>query len=568
MDQKDKIVMSQQLENYKINIDLVVFAVNHGYTIDIKKDSPSWKFLRHSDGDALIIHRNPNGHYFYTNVYNSDDCGTIIDFVQQKILNYNNLGEVRKYLDNFSGSGNIVTSKHSLNTTEKKSIDNLFEYYKLYKLSNTTYLNSRGISDETLLSDPFINRIFNRNHEGENGISYINTVFPIYNKSGICGLDQKNKGLKSFLSGSVRANGFWRSNYSDSSPIKNLFVIESPVDGISHYELNPFKKDNNLYLATCGTPSHQQISHIEAFLNHEKLQPEKLAIAFDNDCPGEMFTAQLLGKLQSPEFFLVSKYIEENPHFVSAHFDCHYNDIDKQGVVSFSFNTKSLEDSIHVLKDIEVKLNNFNLDCKGITTVESPFKYKYKSLSDATATGEITFPQVKEHWTKICEFIKEIKYNNSQFLVFEKSINKDFNDDLLVLKGLKIGLPLNNRYSKNFGVPPQIKRICNVDILPSGDKISFKILLQSNSQEELKKGNDFINARIKEFNADKPNENYILFQKSTDIYPLISLTSINTKDHSEFIKKTISVLATEMKFNVTINTLKENLSQKPPGMKM
>ena len=93
--------MDSELEKFKTDIDMRVYAVTQGYQLDRKE---SWKgsaVMRHVNGDKIIIKRGSDGHYIFFSVHNNDDNGSIIDFVQKRMKI--SLGAVRKELRPYIG---------------------------------------------------------------------------------------------------------------------------------------------------------------------------------------------------------------------------------------------------------------------------------------------------------------------------------------------------------------------------------------------------------------------------------------------------------------------------------
>ena len=65
----------------------------------IKKKSSKYGRLYDTDfGKLWIRYDYSTGYFFYINLSNDTDKGTLIDFVQEHILKEKNLGKVRKYV--------------------------------------------------------------------------------------------------------------------------------------------------------------------------------------------------------------------------------------------------------------------------------------------------------------------------------------------------------------------------------------------------------------------------------------------------------------------------------------
>src|SRR5579872_3982654 len=71
-------------------------GASQGYVLDRKESWSGAAVMRHADGDKVIMKRDTDGHYVYFSVRNDGDCGTIIDFAQQRLRL--SLGDFRKEL--------------------------------------------------------------------------------------------------------------------------------------------------------------------------------------------------------------------------------------------------------------------------------------------------------------------------------------------------------------------------------------------------------------------------------------------------------------------------------------
>ena len=86
-----------ELRAFKIQINLVDYAVSCGYEIDKKETSTNSVVLRRQiDGDKIIVKTDQGGHGVYFSVRDDNDNGTIIDFVKRR--KGFSLGQIRKEL--------------------------------------------------------------------------------------------------------------------------------------------------------------------------------------------------------------------------------------------------------------------------------------------------------------------------------------------------------------------------------------------------------------------------------------------------------------------------------------
>ena len=81
-------------------------------------------------------------------------------------------------------------------------------------------------------------------------------------------------------------------------PFNRIVVVESPVDALSHKQLNPEKvmadgtAENRLYIATGGQPGERQFSHIQKLM-HQNPQAQ-MVLAMDGDNAGLRFMTNFL----------------------------------------------------------------------------------------------------------------------------------------------------------------------------------------------------------------------------------------------------------------------------------
>ena len=417
----------RDLNYYKENVNLASLAQDMGYAVNKEKTSPKWICLDKPDsGDRILIFKTDNGQYRFKSVYSDSDKGSVIDFIQNRTKA--NLGEVRKILDDFLSNKSIAAEKFILSPSAKQDKDILIDHFRLQSFTDTKYLESRGISLETINSETFKNRIFNYQFLDKSGNSHQNTAFPVYNELGICGLEQKNFNYRGQLEGSLKANGFWRSNVDLKAPIDKIIVTEAPVDALSHYQLNPAaRKENNLYLSSLGEMSPRQLDQVEKFV--ELYKPKTFCPAFDNDTAGERLLLKLQGHLQKPDYFVKDEYLKNQPGESCMKISIDKIDNHNYGV-NFIVSARSLEESVKTVAKFKDKFEVLNEQLRGVSVEGTPYNFQAKNLSDHSAIARVSFVNLKEHWQKVNDLVKELKFDNSPKMEVLRSQGKDFNEDL------------------------------------------------------------------------------------------------------------------------------------------
>lgn len=221
--------MDSELEQFKTDIDLRGYAAEQGYQLDRKESWRGSAVMRHANGDKIIIKRGADGHYIYFSVHQSDDNGTIIDFVQKRMRI--SLGAVRKELRPYLGAPSSQLPAFSpLQKTSKDQILVETEYAETRDaLHGLPYLeNERGLPASLLASKRFAGRV----RIDKRG----NAIFPHIDAEGIVtGFEKKNKGFTGFASGGTK--GLWLSNlFPDDT---SIILCESGIEGLSYALLFP-----------------------------------------------------------------------------------------------------------------------------------------------------------------------------------------------------------------------------------------------------------------------------------------------------------------------------------------
>jgi hypothetical protein len=78
-------------------INMWDFLENLGGKIIKKKSSKFGKFIKWNNNNFWVRFDYKTGYYFYINL-TGNDKGTLIDFIQEHIIQERNLGKVKKYL--------------------------------------------------------------------------------------------------------------------------------------------------------------------------------------------------------------------------------------------------------------------------------------------------------------------------------------------------------------------------------------------------------------------------------------------------------------------------------------
>ncbi len=304
-----------QLSDYKQQIDLVQFLETEGFAKDRRKSTRRWPVLENADGRKLIIgHNQKTSEYFYYNPDDSRDKGTIVDYVIGK-LNIDTSAkegwqQLHEYLGQYRGDlshmlKNKPSASHDSQPAHEATRRNaMSHYFRLDPLTNTDYLlNKRGLTVDTIGHRAFIGKIFNKAFTSrKTGELVINTVFPMENEQGTTAILLKNDSPTGLVNGHTwgeRLESVWVSNLPKGHQPKQLLICESPIDALSYHQLHPPKEPyDRLYVATGGQPSSLQPLTVQRLI--DRVKPEQVILAHDNDNSGIRFNISWAGRLQLP----------------------------------------------------------------------------------------------------------------------------------------------------------------------------------------------------------------------------------------------------------------------------
>jgi len=266
---------SDELEQFKTQINLVEYAASLGYRIDKKSSSVNSKAMKSPTGEKIAIMTDKDGHGIYFNVNDKSDSGSIIDFHQRRTGD--NLGQTRKALRAFGGFADV---QHDKSYTKPKPVDkNTAQVAHAYAAAEFTDLHpyltqERKISAETLRDSRFAQSV----KIDKRG----NALFPHYNSQGICGYEIKNTGFTGFAKGGQK--GVWYS--SNITRADRIVIVESAIDALSHAELKQTGQET-AYISTSGSLSPAQLELIK------RLSDRQIIIATDNDSAGNKYADQI-----------------------------------------------------------------------------------------------------------------------------------------------------------------------------------------------------------------------------------------------------------------------------------
>lgn len=291
--------MKVDFNRIKTDISLPDFLLNLG-----------WKFVTGSSNSCpkmsngthtIVIKKNSQNQYTYWDVHSDNIRGrTILDMMQEHLFEVTGkqptLREVGEILQNYINTNQIITSENSRYDVGNTSMntDELTMYLKQLMPYRGNYLKKRGISDESINSPVFKDVFLIREVKNKNTV-YRNICVKMYNEKGVQAISQRNETFKGIIGG--KFDCLATSNHDKSRPIDILYVGESIIDCISHYQLCHRNTSLNLvYVSTEGTLTEGQMQLLRIIIS--KNEVKSLQTIFDNDKQGYKYTLWLDNSLR------------------------------------------------------------------------------------------------------------------------------------------------------------------------------------------------------------------------------------------------------------------------------
>ena len=423
---------------YQLNAtaDIKVFMEDAGY----KQKYSTERWPRYEKGDAVLLVTESNG---YKNV-KTGETGNLFKFIEAEYAKTGAKSATAHFIDvvlkqpvaemrskahiEWLGERAHQPAAMAEGTPVVKKEFNLSDYRLEHLSTGNNYLvNQRGIEKATLDSPLFKGSIIqgNKTHriDAKTGNKveipkhFNNVVYPFkqspsaLNQEMTSLLQQYSKKFKAgdkmvdklFAPGEGKKNAAWFSKLPPDGKVTNLFVMENPLDALSHYQLH--KPENPLYMATGGRPAAGQVQLIDEVAAKYGVQHKHLS--FDNDMAGHTFDAQYLAS--KTQQYGLKQVPDKNEEFI----------------VEFRQLKPEQE---YALKEVVKDMPNVKRNEKG--TVQVPVR-------------------TPEELSKCNKYAIEYLHNDKT-LNFTKSQNKDWNDDLKAFKALNMGQNQNRDIKKTM----------------------------------------------------------------------------------------------------------------------
>jgi hypothetical protein len=257
-----------ELERFRTEIDLSIFLEQQGYKRDSFVSCKSSAVYRHGPAEKLIV-RKRSHHFFYTNIKNSKDAGSIIDFVQRRTGK--SLGQVRQVLRPVLVGGKYQP-RHDWKEPAESLEKSQWTWLNTGQVFDPRYLQDRGINIET------IEKYRNRIHQTRNGIF----LFGHYGSSGFSGFEIKSPdGTDRFATG---CDKFFFPCLTDQRLVRRLVLTETAIDALSYAQIDGLR-DDTAYLSLAGEHSPDQLKQLRVLAEMDKIL--SVVLAHENDQGGD-----------------------------------------------------------------------------------------------------------------------------------------------------------------------------------------------------------------------------------------------------------------------------------------
>lgn len=428
-------------------------VVRSGDTFKVKTDTPAGEIIVQRDK------KYNTGNWIYHN-NNAGESGNIYTFLsKEKGYGDTNQPEVMERIKSdvakfdsmvlsLGGSEYNFVNSDAASLKSFKGLPNL----TVFPSVSTQYLNSRGITDEVIHSLKYSDSISTKPFVSSEGkISSLNTAFPIRNElQEIVDVSQKNIGFSGNTENGNRNAGMWHSKIDTEliGTYNKVIIGEGAMDIISYNILNQIEPHNTVDFSSEGRLVTSQLAPLMEFIS---VNPgTEVVLVNDKDYAGFGFDATIIANLANAENANQAKSLGATEARENVVLDLCYskskNLMDSHLTMTMSHkepNGKFSEFDISALQYISWKLKELPElnapDTPTYNTVKNSYEYtfEFKRLATEEQRG---FPVHQKVNDVLVSFHKQNTERVEQPLVnsikVDKSIGKDWNQDLMQTKGL------------------------------------------------------------------------------------------------------------------------------------
>jgi Protein of unknown function (DUF3991)/Toprim-like len=347
-------------------VSIVQVAEYLGYTYNKAKGQNRPQY-EHPNGDKVIISNpNDNDRQVYFNRDGSNDKGSVIDFIKNRLFNFKNISYqkdmdgVNQVLKQFTNEP-IYTAppQYHAPKIEKPQFDSSqFILTNTPSVSQLEYLSKRGLSNETLT-------VFQKHialvKDKQNGTP-TNIGFPYKNDRGkVTGFELRNQDFKGHARGTDKEASVWAANFAmRKEMVRSVFLFESAIDAMSFYQIynKQYEFKHSAFISFGGSVSPKQIDTVtKSYLN------ARFFSGFDNDYNGNMYDIMFEKRLNAS--FDVAFKREEN-QIIAIHNETEYRFEKETLSLKTIVETVNLKPLLYVTKPKDV-FKDYNEMLKSMT---------------------------------------------------------------------------------------------------------------------------------------------------------------------------------------------------------
>lgn len=493
----EKINKDQRLplEWYKQNVNLVEFAqamygfeINYRHMPKFSSSTPNWVTMENENGENFIFSRNfqntkdeSGSHFYYINTTgnshepvfgnNRNDRGSIFDFImfREGIELGKAIGKIKHFVNDIAPTLKNE-GRYEIKPSHRIPMgDGLMPHFGIKAIDNKNpeegilnFLDLRSIPKDVLTNKNFANHIFFRSYENHYGYKNTDLCFPITSPSeknfvGFFSVNQYAADQASFkqILG-LKNDGLWFSGFDKTKPLDKFYIMESPIDAISHYYLNPqLEGQNVLYSATIGSISTSQVKTMDLVINTYK--PLQVHPSCDRDTEGQKFNLFIASQsgLKKDNIEKFQVFFQSNKHHV-AEMTLNVNSNNLEGNILLTSKVKKL------FEEVNDKLLETDIDKK-------PFNIHIDKINDEQAIVKTDFHSNARNWNALTNLVIDTKFDDSVLWKIDLAVNKDFNHDLQMSK-LAYSAELAEQQSLGINHTPSIREFLVANYKMDGSK--------------------------------------------------------------------------------------------------
>lgn len=259
-------------DEYKKRIDLSEYAQRQGWEIDRDKSTNSATVLDKKvlgeTQDTIVVYKGKDHDYFYTPNHDREK-GDVISF--ERIKNGTDWKEINDKLARYVGD--VDQQRIVPQVVNTHSHNQAFQHnFKFQTITETDYLESRGISKATIYAEEFKDRIFNKEFSYkeflERGVNQLSKLTPIpeAEKKAIQEIGLEKYYSKPFfdqlktIQGHVKDTGQLPDNYLES--LRNTYGYKAPEGATDRVIVNtsfPLRNEEHVIAAINRNSEYNRI---------------------------------------------------------------------------------------------------------------------------------------------------------------------------------------------------------------------------------------------------------------------------------------------------------------------